>query len=1320
MRRGRACLAIGLMLWPAVARGAASEAVGNTDGLLTWRLGDLAPGATARVTVLLLSDAGYESLAVRLPAVRAWAAGAFTGGRGSPVDDTTVLANGVTDLVLEGPGSFFWEGARQAFTAPAGGQLSRFGYAIGYDDGSPRVAAVSITERGQIDGLRALAPIRRVGDRLEGSVETTDGRLQVAILARLGEGAEAAIHFALTNRGDRPLAALRLSVYANLEAAHTHENDYALLDSRTGGLLTADLAGGGFVLMTGVEAPSDGHAGLWPSETALRQGEGVPAPSWSAYAGLPEDRRRSLAAAAVPHAIALPGEGREPETRTLGPAEAEALLVADWLFQADGRPTWRRVRQELRWARELAARIARHPAAPDLRPELAELDALERRSEEHGDLSAPAPRPPGAIAWWRCEALDDGAVADELGAQAARLVGAGGIGPGVHGDGLALSGGALATGLGLPDAAEYTLCAWIRTVSGEADVIGNGVGVGHVLLMTYRGVVRGHHWTEASGNVIDGTAKVNDGAWHHVAQVVDGESIALYVDGRLDARQPFVGMRRWSPDPLRIGARDDPNAAGAYPARFIGGLDEVSVCGRALSAAELAALWAAGRAAGEPDPRATELYLAVRRVKRRIALRNPVIDFQQVLLVDSPYPQGAEWAHEARHRNGILAVPGGRLLVLEGLHPGAPVRKLAPRDGPASFWRPDLSFDGRRVLFCMKPADEPSFHLYEIGIDGEGLRQLTNSPYDDLDPIYLPDSHILFSTTRANTYVRCMPYTYSYVLARCDADGRNIYIISQGNEPDWLPALLNDGRVAYTRWEYTDKMLWRIQSLWTVHPDGTNVSVLWGNQSVWPDMLVEPRPVPGSHRIMFVGAAHHDWFSGPVGLIDPRAGFNYPDGLTVVTPDVPWPECGPGPADRPERADYHSSGAFVAYKTPFPLSEEDFLVSARAGGVPVYDGPEPFKLYLMDTYGNRELLYQGAGNVWHAVPLRPRVPPPRIPDRVAWPGTGSSHREPEPGVFYSADVCAGAVGLPREKVKYLRVIQMDSRTYSTWTRDVMPHQHQGPTVSILQADGVKRILGEVPIAPDGSVSFQAPPGRALHFQLLDEHRRALQTMRSFVGVMPGERRGCVGCHESHSVAPENRPGQAFAGSPAPLEPPFGTDETFGYERSIHPILERACGACHTGAGAGREHFDLTLREGQGVFKEPYVSLVGGSVYHGPKSAQPPPSIAGCLPVETWPLAGEPAAVQTFPPLTYMSYGSRLVNHYATPAHHDVHVGEEDLRRLAAWVDLVCPYRGEPEIRSLPDPEFVGIEALPIRPRVRTAPRIDRFDLPQDRVAGRDP
>ncbi len=395
------------------------------------------------------------------------------------------------------------------------------------------------------------------------------------------------------------------------------------------------------------------------------------------------------------------------------------------------------------------------------------------------------------------------------------------------------------------------------------------------------------------------------------------------------------------------------------------------------------------------------LYFRVREVKRSITFKNPAIDFNQVLYVDMPFPDGSEWPHETRHRLGYMAVPGGRLLVLEGLSPAGHLRQLMPQlPLHGAFWRPDLSWDARKVLFCFQPHNEKSFHLYEINIDGSGLRQLTDGPYDDLDPIYLPDGqHLMFSTTRGHTYVRCMPPTNAFVLARCDTNGKDIYLVSYNNEPDYLPSVLEDGRVIYTRWEYTDKPLWRAQKLWTVNPDGTQVNTLWGNQSVWPDLLKDARQIPGTRRIMFTGSAHHNWFSGSVGIIDPTRGFNFPDGITKVTADVPWPECGNGPVDPIESSDYHVSGNYAAYYSPYPLSQQDFLVSANRNG--------KFVLYCMDVAGNRELVYEGTHNILHAIPVRPRTKPPVLVDRVAWP-TAQERLSPKPGVIFSSNVYEGA------------------------------------------------------------------------------------------------------------------------------------------------------------------------------------------------------------------------------------------------------------------------------------------------------------------------
>ena len=209
-------------------------------------------------------------------------------------------------------------------------------------------------------------------------------------------------------------------------------------------------------------------------------------------------------------------------------------------------------------------------------------------------------------------------------------------------------------------------------------------------------------------------------------------------------------------------------------------------------------------------------------------------------------------------------------------------------------------------------------------------------------------------------------------------------------------------------------------------------------------------------------------------------------------------------------------------------------------------------------------------------------------------------------MFYNADVYQGVPELPRGSVKFLRVFQQDAKTYSTWEKTFV---FSGPAVSAVQTEAVKRIVSVVPVEEDGSAYFEAPAGESLFFQLLDEQYRALHTMRSFSGVMPGERRACVGCHEMHSTAPPGKLALAQQRPPTPLSPPPWGTESIGYERFVQPVLEQYCGECHLGDGEARKDFDLTVRPAtgkfQGHFTEPYLTLIGPAAWpvpipeHGP-------------------------------------------------------------------------------------------------------------------------
>lgn len=1080
LRGGHLALAAGALLiltgMPAPACADGQQSAGNTDGLLTWRLGDLAAGQSARMTVLMVHGPDRSDAVTRLDGARAALRPGWSDSWANDVaqppdagDKDVWIRNAATDFALAPDGAFFWESGSvqslhragsakpigEEWTPPApdarksGGQLSRLSFYLHYSqDGSRKHAGIKITDSPRLDGIKVVRPASRLAsDRALCVLETVDGMLRLDIRSALGEGPVVAQEYVVTNAGSTSLSDARLSVYVNFEADQSHDDDQSVLDPEPAALVTVDPRSKVVCLLAGVKPADAGWSGIWPSQEQLAGGEGLARDKWQPLDELP----------ALP--IASVAETVEPPTVSLSPQEAERVIEADWLLQAEGASLTTRAAEEIAAARELAGRLT----------------------------------------------------------------------------------------------------------AGEADI-------------------------ELRRNLTSDLAELAD----------------------LERR--------------------------------------------------LAQLPPAASAAKEEE----SLYLAVRRVKRRVVFRNPLIDFQQVVFIDQPYPHGREWQHQARHRNGMMATPGGRLLVLDGLSPAGRLRKVA--DLPlGSYWRPDLSFDGKRVLFCFKPADGEAFHLYEANLDGSGLRQLTDGPFDDLDPIYLPDGGIAFVSTRTRTFVRCMPYTYVYTLCRADGDGSNIRMISHNNEPDWTPSLLDDGRILYSRWEYTDKALWRIQSLWTVRPDGTQHTAFYGNQSVWPDHLGEARQIPGTNRVLFTGMAHHNYFAGTLGTIDPARGSNYPAGLSQITSEIAWPECGRGPNDdRLAVPDYRHRGRVADYKSPFPLSDEWFLVSINTG---------PFNLYLMDVRGNKELIYRGEHNAWYGLPVRPRHRPPALPSVVAWPS--ADRHDQRPGVFFSSDVYEGS-GIPRGMVKYVRVLQAQFHTFTTWDRDF---RFEGPAISVVDADNVKHILGTAPVEADGSFQIQVPAGVAVHFQLLDERQRALQTMRSFSGVMPGEVRGCVGCHEGQSRSSTYAADAlALRRPPSVLTPPAWGTESISFERLVQPVLDRYCTRCHNGSeaspvpnlrGTPGKGVASPLHPGTIVFSEPYLYLIRSGV-------------AGVIGAEEYDQR-DPAAYRTLPPMTHLSYRSRLLEIAESGQHHGVEVDEASRQQLIGWIDANGPYRGLDDVRALDEP-----------------------------------
>jgi hypothetical protein len=548
------------------------------------------------------------------------------------------------------------------------------------------------------------------------------------------------------------------------------------------------------------------------------------------------------------------------------------------------------------------------------------------------------------------------------------------------------------------------------------------------------------------------------------------------------------------------------------------------------------------------------LRTAVRQLRREIIFAHPRLDFDRLLVNKRPPPA---YSHQSRQYLGRYSRPGPGLVVLDHWK-DRPRETLLLRGKlpPGTVMHPELSFDARRVVFSFcdhSPADPNlrQFFLWEIGIDGQGLRQLTGKPADrlagaegrqtslieDFDPCYLPDGGIVFVSTRTQTHIRCQyggRYFANFLLYRADANGDNIRPLSFAEAPEWEPSVLGDGRIIYSRWDYTNRHSYHFQSLWFSRPDGTATASYYGNLTRNPCNTAEPRPIPGSSKVVGTAMAHHGYTAGSIVVVDPNKGMDGLPPLTRITPEIAFPETEDWPVG--------------AYANPYPLSEDLFLAAytpdklAKEGQV---QDVAAFGIYLVDTLGGRELIYRDPHmSCFSPLPIQPRPTPPVLPSEI-----DATHGKAM-GSFYVRNVYESTQPIPPGSIKSLRVVRVFPQTVET-----------PPSRSIAVYEMPKRIVGTAPVAEDGSVAFQAPAGQPLFFQLLDENGMAVMTMRALAYLQPGEKSGCIGCHESRHSAPG---GRAFDVVAYPLQPPAGPryDGGLCFAKTVQPVLDRYCIGCH--------------------------------------------------------------------------------------------------------------------------------------------------------------
>ena len=590
------------------------------------------------------------------------------------------------------------------------------------------------------------------------------------------------------------------------------------------------------------------------------------------------------------------------------------------------------------------------------------------------------------------------------------------------------------------------------------------------------------------------------------------------------------------------------------------------------------------------------------------------------------------------------------IAILTPVSPQGKLTTLYKPKGKVYVGDVDLHWDGKRLLFSSIGTNN-RWQVFEIGIDGQKLRQVTKGDapdVDNYDACYLPSGRIVYSSTACYHSVPCIgggqPVANLYSMA---ADGSGVRRLCFDQDHDWYPSVMPDGRVMYTRWEYTDVTHFYSRLVMTMNPDGTSQQALYGSNSYWPNSVFYARSIP-AQATKFVGivSGHHGLKRmGELVIFDSARGRVEADGVVQRIP-------GFGKPVKPIILDNLAGGSWPRFLHPYPLGDPSatstgsgqaglgagkyFLVAAQPRGA------RQWGIYLADVFDNIVPICElPDAMLFEPVPLTRRTTPPVIPSRVDLKRTDATV------LLMDIYKGPGLKGVPRGKVKTLRVFayHFAYNRSGGWN-----------SVGMESSWDIKRILGTVPVEDDGSVLFRIPANTPISVQPLDEDGRALQLMRSWFVAMPGEVLSCVGCHEpTNDAPPAGVLNAARRNAPRDITPWYGPARPFAFTTEVRPVLDKYCAGCHDGKprpdGRKIPNFSKSdnasyRRDAAYMALHPYVRRPGPECdYHLLK------------------------------PMEYHVSTSPLFQMLAK-GHHNVKLDAEAAQRLACWVDLNAPHRGQ--------------------------------------------
>ncbi len=492
-----------------------------------------------------------------------------------------------------------------------------------------------------------------------------------------------------------------------------------------------------------------------------------------------------------------------------------------------------------------------------------------------------------------------------------------------------------------------------------------------------------------------------------------------------------------------------------------------------------------------------------------------------------------------------------------------------------------VSSDGNKLIFSMRAPDiegldeedQPRWNIWEYIRDTDTLHRVIGSDNSaeagqDIDPHYLPDGRIVFSSDRQRRSRSILlddnkpQYsgltenrdTEAFTLHVMTADGNNIEQITYNQSHDFQPTVLTDGRILFNRW---DNMASRNNvSLYTVLPDGSQLSPYYGyhSQDTGTDdseaIFSEPRSMPDDRVLVILRPRQSEGWGGDIVLVD---GENYTERDQPFASGTGAAGGGQSSASVLEVRTDGSPSPHGLFSAAWPLYDgtsrllvgwsqcrvinpanntnaactEELL---NTPGIELADPLYGLWLYNLDDNSQQVVVSPEEGiMIAEVASLESKTDDtfisPDLDSTLAQEGTGVLHirsvydfdgEDLSPlGINTLADpLLSTAADRP---ARFLRVV----KAVSMPDRDVLDFDNSAFGRSSGQL--MREVLGYVPIEPDGSVKVKIPADVAFMVSIVDASgQRISNRHQNWLQLRAGESRECSGCHDSNSELPHGR------------------------------------------------------------------------------------------------------------------------------------------------------------------------------------------------------